>query len=90
MKTIWFKNKTYGYGWTPATWQGWGITIVYIIILIICALSVDWNNEKEIMLMFVLPLIIVTTAFVGILRTEQVKNRDGSGESREESNKDLQ
>jgi cellulose synthase/poly-beta-1,6-N-acetylglucosamine synthase-like glycosyltransferase len=90
MKTIWFKNKTYGYGWTPATWLGWGITIVYIIILIICALSVDWNNEKEIMLMFVLPLIIVTTAFVGILRTEQVKNRDGSGESREESNKDLQ
>ena len=21
----WFKAKTYGYGWTPATWQGWGI-----------------------------------------------------------------
>jgi FtsH-binding integral membrane protein len=23
MSNIWFKAKTYGYGWYPATWQGW-------------------------------------------------------------------
>ena len=22
-KKYWFKRKTYGYGWTPCTWQGW-------------------------------------------------------------------
>ena len=66
MKKLWFKRKSYGYGWTPVTWQGWGITIVYVVILIVLSSSVDWNNQKEIMLMFVLPLIILTTAFIGI------------------------
>ena len=66
MKTLYFKRKTYGWGWTPVTWQGWGITIAYAVILIVLSSSVDWNNEKEIMLMFVLPLIILTTAFVCI------------------------
>ncbi len=66
MKTLYFKRKSYGWGWTPVTWQGWGITIVYVVILIVLSSSVDWNNQKEIMLMFVLPLIILTTAFIGI------------------------
>lgn len=22
-KPLWFKRKSYGWGWTPATWQGW-------------------------------------------------------------------
>jgi hypothetical protein len=28
-KTIWFRRKTYGWGWTPNTWQGWLVTILY-------------------------------------------------------------
>ena len=27
-KNYWFKRKTYGYGWTPCTWQGWLVIIV--------------------------------------------------------------
>lgn len=26
---IWFKRKTHGWGWTPATWQGWAILGVW-------------------------------------------------------------
>lgn len=33
MKKLWFKNKDYGYGWYPATWQGWVVLIVYVAIL---------------------------------------------------------
>jgi hypothetical protein len=87
MKTLWFKNKTYGYGWTPATWQGWLITIAYVVILIVFVLSVDWNNEKEVMLMFVLPSIIVTTAFIGIAYKTGEKPRWQWGK-RGENNKD--
>jgi hypothetical protein len=25
----WFKRKKYGYGWTPCTWQGWLVILVY-------------------------------------------------------------
>ena len=26
----WFRRKLYGYGWTPARWQGWLLTLVYL------------------------------------------------------------
>jgi hypothetical protein len=25
----WFRAKTYGWGWTPATWQGWLVVLIY-------------------------------------------------------------
>ncbi len=32
-KEIWFKNKAYGWGWTPCTWQGWSVTGVFVVAL---------------------------------------------------------
>jgi hypothetical protein len=29
MQKIWFKSKAFGWGWTPATWQGWTVTALY-------------------------------------------------------------
>lgn len=29
---LWFKRKTYGYGWTPSTWQGWTVVIIWLIL----------------------------------------------------------
>lgn len=31
---LWFVTKRYGWGWTPATWQGWVIVLGYIAIVI--------------------------------------------------------
>ncbi len=30
-KRIWFRAKRYGWGWTPATWQGWTVLGVWTI-----------------------------------------------------------
>jgi uncharacterized membrane protein len=30
----WFKRRRYGWGWTPTTWQGWAIIIMYLAIVI--------------------------------------------------------
>ncbi len=32
-KKLWFKNKSYGYGWYPASWEGWLVVVVYFVIL---------------------------------------------------------
>jgi hypothetical protein len=32
-KEIWFKNKTYGWGWTPCAWQGWTVTAAFVAAL---------------------------------------------------------
>lgn len=31
---IWFKRKTYGWGWTPANAKGWLVTIGYIVAVV--------------------------------------------------------
>lgn len=31
MKKLWFKNKRYGWGWVPASWEGWVAVLVYIL-----------------------------------------------------------
>lgn len=33
-KGYWFKNKIYGWGWTPVTWQGWLVVLLYIAAII--------------------------------------------------------
>lgn len=33
-KKIWFKAKQYGWGWYPATWQGWVSVLVYVMLII--------------------------------------------------------
>lgn len=33
----WFKRKLYGWGWTPATWQGWLVVLLFILFLL-------WNG----------------------------------------------
>lgn len=66
-KTIWFKRKTYGWGWTPVTWQGWALTAGYALALIACGSTLDeGSSRKEFALAFVLPVAILTTAFMRI------------------------
>ncbi|MFA7654384.1 MAG: hypothetical protein WCX97_05140 [Candidatus Magasanikbacteria bacterium] len=42
----WFKAKTYGYGWYPATWQAWIILLVYFLILGGLIYVFETNIEK--------------------------------------------
>ncbi len=68
-KRIWFKRKTYGWGWTPATWQGWLVTGVYLALISLLVLS----REKAIpgnpdsgtnFLVFGIPFIALTALFI--------------------------
>lgn len=33
-KRYWFRRRLYGFGWTPATWQGWLSSLVLILVMI--------------------------------------------------------
>jgi len=35
--TYWFKPKTFGYGASPANWQGWVATFAFIAIVVVVA-----------------------------------------------------
>ena len=37
-KGYWFKRKLYGWGWVPARWQGWLVTLILIVFVTYMAL----------------------------------------------------
>ena len=49
----WFKAKTYGCGWYPATWQGWLILSVYLVILGLLVYILQTNVAKYLVFYFI-------------------------------------
>lgn len=52
----WFKPKTYGYGATPSSWEGWALTIGFILSLLIVVKYTLYNQY-----LFFAWLIILST-----------------------------
>tara|TARA_B100002051_G_scaffold276170_3_gene322913 strand:+ start:831 stop:1115 length:285 start_codon:yes stop_codon:yes gene_type:complete len=62
----WFKRKLYGWGWTPARWQGWAITLLYMATIIYIAFT---EPDPRV---FLVDFAIVTILFlVIVVRTGQ-------------------
>lgn len=34
MQRLWFKAKRFGWGWYPATWEGWLVLLVWLAVLL--------------------------------------------------------
>ena len=76
----WFKKKLYGWGWTPATWKGWLVTIVYLALVLGFALTIDESSPpRELFFTFWLPLILLTITFMRIAYVKG-EGQVGSGE----------
>lgn len=46
-KQLWFKRKTYGWGWVPVTWQGWLLTFGYVALLLLFGLTLDEKSPPR-------------------------------------------
>ena len=58
----WFAPKRYGYGaGMPISWQGWVVTIAYVLIVLAPALVVKKNPVA-----FILAITLPTVAFIVI------------------------
>lgn len=65
----WFKRKIWGWGWVPATWQGWLATLLYAAVVVFLVLSreeaIPGNPDSgSNFMVFGLPVIISTAALV--------------------------
>lgn len=47
MMANWFKPKTYGYGATPTTWQGWTIVAGFVAVVLLLAWWLVGFDESE-------------------------------------------
>lgn len=68
----WFKRKIWGFGWVPATWQGWAATVVYGVLVFA---GVHFREEAipgnpdsgSNFLVSGLPLLLLTALFIFIV-----------------------
>lgn len=56
-KRYWFKRKQHGWGWTPYTWEGWLVTVVYFVLILrfFIGIGADFSraDSKEAWIFFV-------------------------------------
>lgn len=59
---LWFKPKTYGYGWTPITWQGWALVLGYVLVMVLIFLDINQNqiNTNKTVINFITPFVVGT------------------------------
>jgi len=46
---IWFARKTYGWGWTPVTWQGWVVILVWVTLFYFTIVQMDHEWFKNLL-----------------------------------------
>ena len=66
-KKYWFRSRKYGAGLTPATWQGWTLLAVFVLIFLsIPHLNGNLNypaNRTKI----IAEIVILVAAFIGVV-----------------------
>ncbi len=65
-KKKWFKRKLYGFGWTPATWQGWLALLVYLGVIVLVFRKIDEasHSGSDTLFGIFIPFLILTIAFI--------------------------
>ena len=66
MKTLWFRRKTYGWGWYPTMWQGWAVILGYVAVLIFTAYQLKPSVNAGHPLIFIISVVIETAVFIAI------------------------
>ena len=66
VRPLWFKAKRYGYGWYPATWQGWPVTLAAVAIIVVNAVFVDRHSHSvsDTLIGSAVPTIVVVALLI--------------------------
>ncbi len=66
MKKLWFRRKTYGWGWQPATWQGWLAVAVFIAAVFLNFYRIDSasHSASDTLINFVPETFILSLALI--------------------------
>ncbi len=73
MAQYWFRQKRFGYGATPNTWQGWLFTVVVAVLMcgvVLAAYRIRDPRVHGMALAIGIPLILVPAILVGRAKTE--------------------
>jgi hypothetical protein len=77
-RKVWFPAKKYGWGWGfPRAWQGWGVLLLFVVIVFSAVKFLPWNEDP---LMFSVVVILASVALICICYIKGEKARWRWGE----------
>ena len=74
MAEYWFKPKRYGYGATPATWQGWAVTLGTVFAMVAVSLYLRLTAKS---LWALLALLLFDAGALSVLAIVSYRKTDG-------------
>ncbi|MCF7871644.1 hypothetical protein K9L97_01295 [Candidatus Woesearchaeota archaeon] len=60
MRKHWFKRKLYGYGWYPVSKEGWVVTIVAVLLIIVFSKLIEVDSLAGIIYLVLTVVALVT------------------------------
>lgn len=61
-KGLWFKQKRFGWGWTPVKWQGWLVIGIYVALLVAATKTIDESAPDAVPATFLALVFLLTVA----------------------------
>lgn len=84
LKKKWFKRKLYGYGWSPASWEGWVCLFIFIGFNLWNFNRIDSHSHSasDTLINFILPFAITLIAllYIAVVKGEKPKWQWGERE----------
>ncbi len=62
-KKHWFVRKRYGWGWTPATWEGWMVLAIWGALFYWSMRGVDHEGWKNIAVGMLFTVVLILVCF---------------------------
>ena len=73
MPRYWFRQKAFGYGATPNTWQGWALTITGCVALfgvVLLGPVIRDNSLRALWMVLGCAIVLVPTTTIAYIKTE--------------------
>ena len=73
MPRYWFRQKKFGYGATPSTWQGWALSIaggLLLLVVVVTGPAIRDNVLRALWMILGSAAVVVPTALLAHLKTE--------------------
>ncbi len=59
MEKLWFKRKSYGWGWTPCTWEGWVVLLGWVTVLYFIVENVKYEQNTHFLIIFLMTVLLI-------------------------------
>jgi hypothetical protein len=56
----WFGPRRFGWGWSPITWEGWVVSLIFIAAIVAAGLLLSSTRRTVVIILLVVALVLVS------------------------------